>query len=386
MKSIKTFLSVTGSLFTLCCVASGAIVLDQSGSIAVGDPTQTGRLPRNGVPQDWTSSEPFPGVINTTNTYQYHTFTIPAATLASGRFVQIELEDLGAFQGNLFVSAYSSTYLPNFGGAPNFGLDLNWLGDAGFSPNLFDADPVFLQVLVPADSDLVVVVNSTGDANEGVGEQFRLIIENFSTVRFTAPGASPTPTPIPTPTPTPSPTPANPYGEITDPAPGSTLTSSTVTFAWGPGNAATAYWLTVGSTLGGTDIFSSGQTGGRSSVVRNIPTDGRTIFVRLRSLISGVWYNPPQDYTYTAFPAAVLTPVIAPKPGTYKKKVTVAIACATPQATIRYTLDGSIPTATSTAYQGPFVINQKGTVIVRAKAFKTGVPESQPATTTYKIK
>ena len=193
-------------------------------------------------------------------------------------------------------------------------------------------------------------------------------------------------TPTPTPTPTPSPTPPNPYGEITDPPAGSTLASSTVTFTWEPGNAATAYWLTVGSTLGGTDIFSSGQTGGHFFTVSNIPTDGRTIFVRLRSLVGGIWYNPPQDYTYTAQAVAVLTPVISPKPGTYRKKVTVAMACATPQATIYYTLDGTIPTTTSTLYQGPFLIRQRGTLIVRAKAFKTGVPDSQPATSTYKVR
>ena len=45
-------------------------------------------------------------------------------------------------------------------------------------------------------------------------------------------------------------------------------------------------------------------------------------------------------------------------------------ACATPGATIRYTLDASLPTATSPVYSRPIVVNRSG--VVNAKAFKDG--------------
>jgi hypothetical protein len=82
------------------------------------------------------------------------------------------------------------------------------------------------------------------------------------------------------------------------PVPGSTFTSSSVTFTWSAGSA-TAYFLFVGSSLHGADIYNSGAVTVRSKTVNNIPTDGRTIYVMLGSQINGSWvYN---SYTYKAF-------------------------------------------------------------------------------------
>ena len=47
--------------------------------------------------------------------------------------------------------------------------------------------------------------------------------------------------------------------QITGPQPGSTLISSTVTFSWNTGSGVTQYWLDVGTTLGGTQIYSQSQ-------------------------------------------------------------------------------------------------------------------------------
>jgi kumamolisin len=189
------------------------------------------------------------------------------------------------------------------------------------------------------------------------------------------------------PIPPPAPTPPH-FGEIVDPPPGSTLQSTTVTFSWNAGDA-TAYWLTVGDETvpepGGSNILSSGQTGGHFYIVSNLPTDGRTINVRLWSNFGGAWFGPPQEYTYTAVAANVVAPVITPRSGTYKGKVIVSMATATPGATIRYTLDGSIPTTNSILYQSPFAITNKGTTTVRATAFKAGAPDSPSVAATYTI-
>jgi hypothetical protein len=81
------------------------------------------------------------------------------------------------------------------------------------------------------------------------------------------------------------------------PTPGSTFTSSSVTFTWSAGSA-TAYGLMVGSSPGGADIYYSTQLHVRSVTVNNIPTDGRTIYVRLYSQVNNSWvFN---SYTYKA--------------------------------------------------------------------------------------
>jgi hypothetical protein len=111
-------------------------------------------------------------------------------------------------------------------------------------------------------------------------------------------GPTPTPTPggSPTPTATPTPVPTGP-AVMLNPTPGSTFTSSSVTFQWSSGSA-TAYGLVLGSSPNGTDIYSSPQLQVRSVTVNNIPTDGRTVYVRLYSRVNNSWvFN---SYTYKA--------------------------------------------------------------------------------------
>ena len=82
------------------------------------------------------------------------------------------------------------------------------------------------------------------------------------------------------------------------PPPGSTFSSSTVTFTWSAGSAS-AYFLFVGSSLHTADIYNSGLVTVLSKTVNNIPTDGRTIYVTLGSKVNGTW--TVNSYTYTAF-------------------------------------------------------------------------------------
>jgi len=82
------------------------------------------------------------------------------------------------------------------------------------------------------------------------------------------------------------------------PPPGSTFSSSTVTFTWSAGSAG-AYFFFVGSSLHGADIYNSGLVNVLSKTVNNIPTDGRTIYVTLGSKVNGTW--TVNSYTYTAF-------------------------------------------------------------------------------------
>src|SRR6266853_2154827 len=100
--------------------------------------------------------------------------------------------------------------------------------------------------------------------------------------------------------------------QISTPVAGSTFSSSSVTFSWTAGGA-TNYALLVGSSLYGHDIYSSGVTNALSATVNNIPTDGRTIYVTLLSLVNGSWTL--NSYTYNASGAAATpTPTPAPAP------------------------------------------------------------------------
>src|SRR5437899_2991362 len=147
-------------------------------------------------------------------------------------------------------------------------------------------------------------------------------------------GSSPTPTPTPTPGGTPTPTPTPPTtgpAVMLSPPPGSTFTSSTVTFTWSAGSA-TAYVLVVGSSLHGTDIYNSGQVTVHSKTVNNIPTDGRTIYVTLGSRVNGSWTT--NSYRYTAFnSSATLTPTPTVKPTPTPTATPTPTPTATPTAT-----------------------------------------------------
>src|SRR5436305_4689125 len=98
------------------------------------------------------------------------------------------------------------------------------------------------------------------------------------------------------------------------PVPGSTFTSSSVTFSWSAGSAA-AYWLLIGSSPSSSNIYNSSQTQALSATVNNIPTDGRAIYVTLLSLVNGSWTL--NRYTYIAANSSATpspTPTVPPTP------------------------------------------------------------------------
>lgn len=74
------------------------------------------------------------------------------------------------------------------------------------------------------------------------------------------------------------------------------------------------------------------------------------------------------------------TPVMDLQPGFYVGPQIITITCADPSAQIRYTTNGSVPTATSTLYTGPISMN--ATTVIRAVAFSSNLP-SFTETNTY---
>jgi len=97
--------------------------------------------------------------------------------------------------------------------------------------------------------------------------------------------------------------------QITSPPNGSTFTSTSVTFNWNAGSGVSQYYLTVGNGSQTYDIFSNYVNNG-TQTVSGLPSDGRTIYVTLWSLINSVWQAVP--YTYHAVngggPAQITSP------------------------------------------------------------------------------
>jgi hypothetical protein len=106
---------------------------------------------------------------------------------------------------------------------------------------------------------------------------------------------------------------ANRAAQMQTPAPSSVLAGTSVTFTWDAGVGVTQYWLSVGTTLGGTQIYDGSQGLGLSRTVSGLPSNGSTVYVRLFSRMP-TWQHV--DYTYTASSVVVVAPrVVSPVDG-----------------------------------------------------------------------
>jgi hypothetical protein len=126
-------------------------------------------------------------------------------------------------------------------------------------------------------------------------------------------------------------------GSINTPTPGSTLASTSQAFTWSQGTGATAYELTAGSTMYGTQYYSSGNIGNVvTATATSLPTNGSTVYITLYSLVGTSWNS--NSYTYTAVnPAAgggatMTTPIQGSTLAGSTVTFTWAKGTATPQA------------------------------------------------------
>ncbi len=188
------FVAWIATLCLMCGFANATVIDTETLTLTSADPTQMSRLSRNGVPQDWSGSEPFPGVINPTTSYHYITLDLDVGALEAGLgfsyggFVQIDFDSTAT---TTFLSAYLDAYSPS-------NLATNWLGDAGTSGNFFGVDPLFFQVVVPSAHDLVLVLNET-TTNGGLNLPGDVTVEAFADTEFTDLSPATTPPAVPEP-------------------------------------------------------------------------------------------------------------------------------------------------------------------------------------------
>jgi hypothetical protein len=100
--------------------------------------------------------------------------------------------------------------------------------------------------------------------------------------------------------------------------------------------------------------------------------------------------RPPADADsaadfYDAFERSEALPQISPAPGRYADTVVVSLRASIydSAATLRYTIDGSQPSALSTAYADPFSVSRDA--VVRARAFHGGQPSSRVVSAAFKV-
>jgi hypothetical protein len=86
---------------------------------------------------------------------------------------------------------------------------------------------------------------------------------------------------------------------LTAPPLNSQFASTTETFTWNPGNTATHFILYLGTSVGSSNLYNSGNVTVTSETVSDLPSNSKTVYSRLYSLINGVWQYA--SYTYTAF-------------------------------------------------------------------------------------
>jgi len=128
---------------------------------------------------------------------------------------------------------------------------------------------------------------------------------------------------------------------------------------------------------------------GQSITLRNLfkiyisPGTGRTVTGFLIKEDSG--YNIcPVSVTDSKGREYVKTPVISPASGEIWADDKITLTCATPDAEIYYTLDGTQPTASSTLYSAPFSISKNSTIT--AIAVKAGLANSAETTEVFTVK
>jgi hypothetical protein len=168
----------------------------------------------------------------------------------------------------------------------------------------------------------------------------------------------------------------------------STAQVAAPTFSPAGGTYSTAQSVTITSATTGATIrytvdgTTPSQTNG--TVYSSPVAIAATTTLKAIAYKAGMTDSTVTSATYTISASQVAAPTFSPGGGTYSTAQSVTITSTTSGATIRYTVNGTIPSQTNgTVYSSPVAI--AATTTLKAIAYKTGMTDSGVTSATYTI-
>lgn len=163
---------------------------------------------------------------------------------------------------------------------------------------------------------------------------------------------------------------------------------ATPSFSPAPGSYSGAQTVTLSSTTGGASIRYTTNGTTPTETVGTLYTGGFTVSttttVKAIAYLAGWADSLVASGTYTIAAPTVATPTFSPVGGSYSGAQSVTITTTTPNATIRYTTDGSTPTESAgTIYSGAITVSSTETL--KAIAYEAGWTDSTVSSATYTI-
>ncbi|HYE85337.1 MAG TPA: chitobiase/beta-hexosaminidase C-terminal domain-containing protein, partial [Vicinamibacterales bacterium] len=158
---------------------------------------------------------------------------------------------------------------------------------------------------------------------------------------------------------------------VISPPAGTYTTPQLVTMVSATTGAAIRYTLDGNEPTATSPLYSSGFI-----------VDGTTT-IKARGFASEFADSLVASTVLTITPGTLSTPVASPGSGWIQPSQTIALS-ADPGTEIRYTLDGTTPSATSTPYSAPFTIPAHNTTL-KARAFRAGWATSNPSSDLYRF-
>ena len=162
-----------------------------------------------------------------------------------------------------------------------------------------------------------------------------------------------------------------------------TWKTATPTFSVASGTYAANQTVVVSVTTSGAAIHYTVDGAEPTTTDPQVTSGGSVVITQSTTLRARAFKTgkPASNIEAAVYVLQVATPAIAPAGGTFSSPRTVTITVPTSGATIRFTTDGTVPTAGSTIYTGAFTVGT--TTTVKAAGFKDGWMTSATASTTY---
>jgi len=160
---------------------------------------------------------------------------------------------------------------------------------------------------------------------------------------------------------------------------------ATPTLTPGTGTYGSAQNVTVSCSTSGATIHYTTNGVDPTEADAVVASGGTVLVDRTLTLKAKAWKpgTSPSGVAQAVYTLKPATPSFTPAGGTYASPQMVTIATATAGAEVRYTADGTDPSATSTLYASP--VSVRITTTLKAKAFKTDWTPSDTATATYTL-